>query len=454
MAEVYPFIGTRYNSQLIGNLGKVVCPPCDAVSDELQAGLYERHEHNAVRLERARAESEDDNFSNRFTRAANTLATWRSDGVVIEDEKPSFYLVEQVFQGSDGSEERRVGFMAKVKLEENTPIEADGVELLTGARADHLELIRSTNANISGVSAVFSDADGAVRQVLDARMKERPWEELVDDHNVQHRLWVVQKKDLLLSLVDALKPRELFIAEGRNRYVAAQIYRDEMRVETGKSDGKQAFDYVMMMLLPAEQPGLYFSAMHRGLTKAIMADVNLKDALVELGDCFDVRKEKVNLAEPEAEAARLLRNLAEIGAEQPAFTMVHASGTAYHLTLSSDAETADFYDDPSIPECVSSLDACILHNFIINQVLIGNPEYELEDDECIYVESGEQLLALLASKKIVCGFLLNAPSVPRMLDLANEKAAVPLEMGVLSPRSCSGLVLRNLQTDMRKAPRK
>lgn len=456
MAEVYPFIGTRYNSQLIGDLGKVVCPPCDAITEEMQDALYDLHENNAVRLEKVRTEGDEDGFLNRFDLAANTLGTWRSDGVIIEDEKPSFYVVEQIFDGPDGEKLSRVGFVGKVKLDEGTPVDRDAVDSLTGVRADCVNLIRSTNANINGVSALFSDADGSVRELLASRMKERPWEEFKDGCGVKHRLWVVQKKDVLLGLVDSFKDKGLFVAEGHQRYMAAQLFREEMRGETGKSDGKQAFDYIMMTLYPAEQEGLSFHPMHRGLTRAVMADVDLKDALVELEDYFDIKKVKVDLSRPAEEAVRLEKALAKLGTERPAFTMIHGSGAGFHLVLQEGVDMADLYefDDATMPECAASLDACVLHNFVVNQVFIGNPEYELEDDECIYEVSSERLLSLLAAKKILCGFLMNPLSKDRMLEVAEKKSVVHHEMGVLSPRGCIGLVLRNLQADVRKTGRK
>ncbi len=450
MAEVYPFIGTRYNSQLIGNLGKVLSPPGDATSVELRAVLYDQHDHNIVRLESSKVEGEDDGFSNRFTRAANLLGTWRSDGVFIEDEKPSFYLYEQLFTTPDGEKHRRAGFVAKVKLEENTPVDTDVIDNFSGARADYLNLIRSTNANISAVASLFSDPNDEVLSTLQSRMTEKPWEETTDNCGVVHRLWVVQKRDLLLSLVEAMKAQKLFVAEGHLRYVTAQIYRDEMRAETGKADGKQPFDYVMMLLLPAQQPGIMFSPTHRALTKAIMADVDIKDALEELADHFEVHKEKVDLAGGAEEASRMQQRLRELGHGNTAIALVHATGIAYYLVMKDGVRVADLYDSEDVPECVGSLDACVLHNFIINQVMIGNPEYELEDDECLYVASTELLLQLLNNRKAVCGFMLNSVPVHKMVDLANTGVSIPLDIGVLSPRPVTGLVLRNMQTDAQK----
>jgi len=454
MADVYPFIGTRYNSQLIGNLSKVISPPHDAISTELQNDLYERHEHNIVRIEAARTEGEDDGFSNRYTRAANTLGTWRSDGIFIEDERPSFYIYEQIYKDADGTARRRAGFFAKVKLEEKSVIDPDAVPSLTGVRADRLDMLRSTKANISAITSLFEDSGEEVTQLLQARMKEKPWEEMTDESGIVHRLWVVQKKDLMLKLVDLMKTRRLFIAEGHQRYVTAQAYRDEMRAETGKSDGKQNYDFAMMLLLPADQDSIRIEPLHRALTKTIMADVDIKEALEELGDNFDVEKEKVDLAGGDAEAARIQERLLALGSDKPSVGLIHASGVVFYLTMKDDVEVADLYDGIDMPDCIGGLDVCVLHNYIINQVMVGNPEYELEDDECLYVKSAADLLQLLQTKKAVCGFLLNPMPVSRMLEIAGSGELIPLDCGFLAPRPATGLVLRNMQTDVLKAPRR
>jgi len=454
MAEVYPFIGTRFNSQLIGNLSKVICPPADAVAPDMENELHERHEQNIIRLEKGRAEAEDDRFSNRYTRAANILGTWRSDGVFIEDEKPSFYLLQQVFTGADGEQKQRTGFVAKVRLEEDQPLQREPNAGISAAQAEHLELMRATNANVSAIPAVFADPDKEILSLINTWTKDRPWEELTDDCGVTHRLWVIQKKDMLLNLVEAMKPHDLFIAEGHHRYMAAMAYRDEMRAEGGKSDGKQPYDFVMMALFPAQQDGLNFSATHRGLTKVIMRDVDLKEAVEELDQHFAIKKTKIDLGNTVAAAAQLQAALAEKGKDQPSICMVHATGTAWYLTLREDVSIEELYDGLGIPPCIAALDACILHNLIINQVFVGNPEYELEDDECIYTPSAEGLLEMIAAKKVVCGFILNPISVQQMVELSSSSPVVPLELGVLSPRTCTGLVLRNLQTDIRKPARK
>lgn len=454
MADVYPFIGTRYNSQLIGNLGSVISPPHDMITDAVQKELYERHENNIVRIERALAGDEDDVLANPYSRAANTLGTWRSDGIFIEDERPSFYLYEQVFKNQQGETVSRIGYFAKAKLDENSAVDTDNVSGFAGGKGDRLNLLRSTKANISPVSLLFDDADNVVQEMLRARAKERPWEEVTDKSGTVHRLWVLQKKDLLLKLVELLRDKKLFVVDGYQRYVAAQVYRDEMRRETGKTDGKQPFDFVMALVLPGQQDAVSAMPVHRALTKSIMMDVNLKDALEEIADNFEVEKRKFDVAGGEAEASRLQGLLNNADSDAVSMALLHGSGTAFFLQKKDDADIEDMYDEANLPPCVSGTDACVLHHYIINQVMIGNPEYELEDDECIYSYSAEEVLELIKQKKAVCGFLMKPLSLEQMLEIAGNDAVVPFETSVLHPRPTTGLIMRNMQTDIVKGSRK
>src|SRR5690606_1248661 len=162
---------------------------------------------------------------------------------------------------------------------ENTPS-------LSGGKGDRLNLLRSTKANVSPVTSLFDDADGSVLELLKSKATERPWEEIEDADGVTHRLWVLQKKDTLLRLVEMLKEKKLFVVDGHQRYVAAQLYRDEMRQESGKADGKQPYDFIMTLLLPAQQESVRPLPVHRALTKSIMMDVDLKEALEEISENF------------------------------------------------------------------------------------------------------------------------------------------------------------------------
>ncbi|MGI8908303.1 MAG: DUF1015 domain-containing protein [Candidatus Sumerlaeaceae bacterium] len=455
MAEILPFIGMRYNSQLIGNLSKVLAPPYDIISPELQDELHQRHPNNVVRMELGRDERDDDGFSNKYTRAANTLGTWRSDGILIEDERPSFYLYEQQFKTADGQVKKRRGFFALVKLEDykSGAIRAHETTM-SGPKVDRLKLLRATHANFSPVFVLYNDPNEEVLKLLSQRMSEKPWEEVVDDDTVTHRLWVVQKKDFLIELRELLKSRQLFIADGHHRYETALKYRDEMREETGKKDGKQPFDYMMMFLTSAEQDGLVILPTHRALTRSFLNQVDMREAVEELKENFDLAKDKVDLEKPEAEAKRLLDKLQTAGKKSHSFAMVLGDGTVFFVTLKKGVNPTEMIDEEDIDDRVKNIDVAILHYYIINYVMAGNPEFELDDDECYYIRDAMRVLELLKQKKAALGFLLNASPLEEVMRIVSAGIRMPHKSTYFHPKIITGLVIRNMECEQKKAAKR
>ncbi len=454
MAEILPFIGTRYNSQLIGDLSKVIAPPYDVITPEMQEALYERHPNNIVRVELTKNE-EDDSFADKYARAANYLRTWRSDGVLIEDNQPSIYLYEQEFALPTGEVKKRRGFYALVKLEDYA---SGGIKAhehtFAGPKADRLKLLRATRTNVSPIFVIYNDPDGATAALLNERFdNSKPWEEVVDDDGVTHRLWVVSKKEFILQLRELMKSRNLFIADGHHRYETALAYRNEMRQETGKCDGKQPFDYMMMYLTHAEQDGLVILPTHRVLTKAIMAEVDLKEALDELKESFEITEDRVNLKKSAEEGKRLTEKVEKLGKTRPSFGMVDASGKVRYLRLKKNVDPADLIESDDVPAPVRKLDVVLLHNYVINRVMIGNPEFELADDECLYVRDAKRVLDLLAEKKGLLAFIMNATPMEQVLEIVSAGYKMPHKSTYFHPKLASGLVLRNMEIEFQKKKR-
>ena len=50
MADIQAFRGLRYDLGKVGSFSDVVAPPYDVIDSDQQAALYEKNEHNVVRL--------------------------------------------------------------------------------------------------------------------------------------------------------------------------------------------------------------------------------------------------------------------------------------------------------------------------------------------------------------------------------------------------------------------
>lgn len=447
MADILPFIGTRYNSQLIGNLGKVVSPPFDGIAAGQQDALHERHPNNFVRIIHARDGGEEDAYTSRYLRAANTLKTWRSDGIFIEDDKPSFYLYEQEFAQPGGERFKRRGLFALVRIGDAD----NGLVPHMAAHSDTLEerlkLIRATQANLSATFAAYEDPTGEALAPAAERMKDKPWEEVTDDEKTIHRLWVLQKRDSIMEIRDHLAKRSLYLLDGHHRYQAALAYRDEMRDMTGRKDGKQPFDYMMMFLAPVSQETLFCRTNHRAFTRHFTAQTDLVSAFEELSDSYDCSAEKYDSAKPEVEAKRLLAKAESH--KVPAFVFVMPNGKAQIVRLKKGIKPADVLDD-DVACTAQCLDVTLLHHHIINQVFIGNPEFEIAFDDCTYCPDPAEVLRLIAARQASLGVLLRDPPLPQVYEAIRSGALLPSKAFQYGPKVITGLVLRNLGIDAKK----
>ena len=54
MAEIRPFAATRYAPELTGQLDRLLTPPYDVISPEMQNELLERHPKNLVHVDLAK----------------------------------------------------------------------------------------------------------------------------------------------------------------------------------------------------------------------------------------------------------------------------------------------------------------------------------------------------------------------------------------------------------------
>ena len=114
MAQIIPFKGLRYNKEKIGDLAKVMTTPYDIISPDEQEQYYNMNDYNIIRLELGKEEPGDNEYDNKYARAASYLNSWIEEQVLIRESKPSLYIYQQRFTLSDGTVYTRTGFIGLV----------------------------------------------------------------------------------------------------------------------------------------------------------------------------------------------------------------------------------------------------------------------------------------------------------------------------------------------------
>lgn len=256
MPLLRPLRALRYGNDHLHRLPDLVSPAASGLpADRSQVGDVDAHNvRQLVRGDRGPLATDDEPP---FTHAARLLSQWKQEGVLVRDPRPSYYALEQ-----DAGRARR-GLVALVRLAELDegivrPHEATASE----SKEQLVDQLQVTEAQFSLVMAMVPDTQGALRDYLE-HLPERPLVDVVDGDGVRSRLWREEDPALQLALAEALRDEPAVILDGHHRYEAALEVR---RRAGGQGHRERPLDYVLMLLIPASDPGLQGQPTQRVLT--------------------------------------------------------------------------------------------------------------------------------------------------------------------------------------------
>lgn len=249
MARIEPLKALHYNLEKTGGLQDVIAPPYDVIDAAQRSELEGRSPFNVVRIDLPLGHDP-------YETAARELAAWRQEDVIVQDEEPALWALEQDYTGPDGQRRTRRGFLARVRVEDYGAGRIRPHERThPGPKEDRLRLTRATHANLSPIFALFDDPAGAAWRALEPGTSEPPWGEATEDR-IQDRLWRIADAEAIGAVKTALADAELLIADGHHRYETARAYAEEL-------GGEGPHGYVLMDLVALQDPGLTVFPTHR-----------------------------------------------------------------------------------------------------------------------------------------------------------------------------------------------
>jgi len=255
MAELYPFRGYRYDEAKVGNIGDVVTQPYDKISPEMRLAYLERHPDNVARV----IKNPD------YQDAAEHLSRWIADGVLKGDQVPSFYPYEQVFE-YEGASLSRLGFIGLVSLDDENLAVKGHENVLKKPLEDRLRLIRANEANDGLIFTLYSDPEMGVDGALsEFTAQHGPVCDLHDEFGVRHRIWQLPESGISERIVDSLRGKPLYIADGHHRFQTAVSYRQECLEKGWHSEAVESFDKRMVALFNMDSPEVKILATHRAI---------------------------------------------------------------------------------------------------------------------------------------------------------------------------------------------
>lgn len=393
---LHPFRATRYGPAAGEDLGAVASPPYDVIDEESVGRLFSSHPYNVVRLIVPR----------RFSHAASyqavneVLASWREQGVLVEDVEPALYVYE--YTVADRTVRGLVGSLGL--RDRHSGVVLPHEDVMPGLVSDRAELIARTSTNLEPILLVY-DGDGAASDLADAATERPPFIQAIALDGSKHSVWRIGDADVLREIAVDLAPRRALIADGHHRYAAYQ------QVQRSAPGGEH--DFGLAMLVDQRRYPLHLGPIHRVLSGLAL------DEIVDMVDRDSHSGNRVRCfgADRAAATAAVLDQ-----APVDAAAFVCSDGGRWLVVWS--------------PRHQGEIDTHVLHDRLL-------PAWNLSDDRVGYVHDADHAVSEARNHAGVA-VLVRPPSVADVVAAAEQGRTLPRKSTSFGPKPQMGLLMRTM----------
>jgi len=441
MAIIIPFRGTLYNPQKIQNIGDVVAPPFDIISEEGQEYFHNRHPQNMIRLTLGRTAETDTTTDNRYTRSAGYLEKWLSKNIFVQDEIPALYLTAHKFS-HEKKPVTRYGLIALVGLE---PFEKGVVlpheKTFSKVKAERLELIQACNANLSPIFSLYADKGNQILNALLDSIADKPPEmSFLDYNDHEHRLWRITDQAVHRYVTDAMQAKRIFIADGHHRYGTALNYKNWLANNDPGFNDKHPANYVMMYLCSMEDSGVVILPAHRMLNEVpAAARASLIQKSAKYFDVITIPYKGDNREKAQADFLAMLKSNAS---KNCLGIFMKDYPDLYLLTLKPHVMEQMFGNE--LAESLRNIDVTVLTRLLFMEIL-GFDQARLDNEKLIaYSSIAEDAIDAVEAGKHDITFILNPTKIQQVRRIAEEGLIMPRKATYFYPKVITGQIINRL----------
>ena len=436
--DIKAFRAYRFNSEVVGNPGDCIAPPYDVIDSSMQDELYHRNPYNIVRATKGKLEADDSSDNNVYTRAAEYLEDAIESGALVQEDKDAIYAYVQDFEIA-GQAFERSGIIACGKLKAF----GDGVQphekTLEGPKADRLNLTRATACQLGQVFMLYDDPQNVDRQIISKAMQKAPVIDATDEHDVRHRLFVVDQTESIDTFVTMMADKKAVIADGHHRYETALNYWAETKNEQAS--------YQMLTFVNMRNEGLVIQPTHRLLVD--MKNFDVGALLDELKAEFEITEFAFSDTATRQQARKQMFEMMAANAHQNIFGLYAGTKAFYAIRLKSSTFMADLY--PEMSTAAQQLDVNVLHKLILEEHL-GICDAKLaSQSHLIYIkdlgDAIDKSVAKVDSGESQGVFFMNSTRIEQVQAVAAAGEKMPQKSTFFYPKIFSGLTVRKLDIE-------
>ncbi len=442
MADVRPFRGLRYDPAKLEDQGAVLCPPYDVVDAVDEQRYRDHHPCNAIAVELSTASvsaAPDD----RYARAAATLKAWQDDRILLRDEAPAYYLHECAFQFGDERRIRRE-LIAAVGLEPwDRRIVLPHEHTYPRAKADRMELLQATRANVSPILMFFlrDAADDPIEAAWSWSEANAPVYQGVDADGVGHRLWVLHEPGPVAALGAYFASRQLFIADGHHRYETALRFADQSTAQHHRvSKAGEGAGFVMAHLVADDDPGMLVLPIHRLLSG--LDGFEASELEEQLSADFHLEYFPVWEDAPPEQIDAFVQQLASQGQVDQVVGMYGPDFTIFAIASRRDRTTLPSAIPADRHASWRGLDVVLAESAVVRPLLA---ERQLDPEDSVeYTRDPHAAFGAVRSGRRQLAVLLNPTRVEQIAAVARAGERMPGKSTYFHPKAPTGLVMRPL----------
>ena len=419
MADVRPFAALHYDLGVVGSLDAVAAPPYDVIDAAGRKRLLERSPYNAVAIDLPKpfdpADPDSDPSGDPYAEAAQRIATWRSEGALVQDEAPSIWALTQDYTAPDGNSYSRNAILARARVVDYDEGVRPHERTHPGPLEDRLLLTRASGYNLS---PIFSLSTEDAWPLVAPALSPEPWGTATDETGTVNRLWQVTDPEVHAAVSERLAGAELLIADGHHRYETARAFRDEI-------GGEGPHDYTLMALTGLDDPGLTVFPTHR-LLSGLAAEPGLAARFgAGIRELFDATAVEPDQIDPAGEEGVGVFGLYDGFHKQ-----------AFHLRL-KDVGALDRRLE-GMPEAYRRLDSAILETLVLKD-LAGMSDHDIDErDGLEYAKSVPDALAQVQSGAYDVALIQRPVPVDQVRAVAATDANMPPKSTYFFPKVMTG----------------
>lgn len=406
MALVKPFAAIMPK---LGMEKLIAALPYDVYNREEAVEVVKNNPDSFLRIDRAETNfgPETDTYADCvYDKAKELINTWIEEGRFIKQDKPMFYIYQEIMNGRPQT--GIVGCASVADYENNIIKKHENT--LAAKEADRIRHIDTTNMQTGPIFLAFR-SNKEIDDFLAKKTSEKPYYDFVSEDGITHKVWLVDDDGEIESVEGYFAAMNaIYIADGHHRCASACKVSAKRHIE-GKV---QESDFFMSVLFPENQ--LKIMDYNR-----VVKDLNGYDVATFLEE---------------------LETYCHIGGSDIPVKPAKKGQVGMYLDgqwFSLEFKTEYLSDDP-----VEGLDVSILQKYVLDGMLdIKDPKNDKRIDFVGGIRGLEELERRVNSDCRVA-FAMYPTDINELFDVADASRLMPPKSTWFEPKLRSGLFLHSI----------